>query len=146
MATWSEFEASDPRLAEEGHRLIYQFGVGLGYLATIRRDGGPRVHPMCPIVSGGRLWALIAHSPKQQDLLRDGRYALHSFASPETDDEFYVTGSVRPVNDPEVRKLVLETYLATGATSSGDEQLFELRIERALLATYKKRGEGGKWP
>ena len=36
--------------------------------------------------------------------------------------------------------------LSTGATSSGDELLFEFDIEHALLASYKKRGEPDNWP
>jgi hypothetical protein len=48
MATWSEFEQADPTMAAAGRKLLYQFGIGLGYLATVRKDGGPRVHPICP--------------------------------------------------------------------------------------------------
>jgi hypothetical protein len=27
--------------------LLYQFGVGLAFLSTVRPDGGPRLHPLC---------------------------------------------------------------------------------------------------
>jgi hypothetical protein len=47
MLTWAEFAHARPELAEAGRRLLYQFGVGLGFLATVRADGGPRLHPMC---------------------------------------------------------------------------------------------------
>ena len=50
--TWKEFADSDPRLAEIGTGLLFQFGVGLAFLATIRKDGGPRLHPFCPVMSG----------------------------------------------------------------------------------------------
>jgi hypothetical protein len=92
MANWREFEVVAPELAAKGRTLIYQFAIGLGYLATVRRDGGPRVHPICPIVYESGLYGLIGPSPKRRDLLRDGRYAIHSFPSPEQDDEFYLTG------------------------------------------------------
>ena len=39
--SWLQFEAESPELAEAGRGLFYQFGVGLGFLATVRRDGGP---------------------------------------------------------------------------------------------------------
>jgi hypothetical protein len=25
--------------------------VGLAFVATVRPDGGPRVHPMCPVIT-----------------------------------------------------------------------------------------------
>ena len=50
MLTWSEFAAREPELAASGRSLLYQYGVGLAFLGTVRRDGGPRLHPMCPIM------------------------------------------------------------------------------------------------
>src|SRR5207249_2764082 len=80
MKRWNEFAAESPAVAENGRALIYQFRVGLGYLATIRKDGGPRVHPVCPVIANGGLYVFIGNqSPKLHDLLRDGRFALHSF-------------------------------------------------------------------
>jgi hypothetical protein len=32
MLTWAEFAHARPELAEAGRRLLYQFGVGLGFL------------------------------------------------------------------------------------------------------------------
>src|SRR4051794_7341702 len=69
---WAELEAQAPELAAAGRRLLYQFGLGLGFLATVRPNGGPRLHPFCPIVAEGGLWGFIAPSPKQHDLRRDG--------------------------------------------------------------------------
>ena len=48
MATWAEFEGAAPQLAGKGRALQYQYGPRLGYLAIVRPDGGPRVHPFCP--------------------------------------------------------------------------------------------------
>jgi hypothetical protein len=113
---WSEFAAEQPQLAAAGRALIYQFKVGLGYLATIRKDGGPRVHPVCPVIANDGLYVFVGNqSPKVHDLRRDGRFALHSFPNPEVDDEFYVEGWARQVDDPEVRRVVYEAYTAAGA-------------------------------
>ena len=147
MATWRDFERDAPELAAAGRALIYQFGVGLGYLATVRADGGPRVHPFCPILHEGGLYGLIGHSPKQRDLLRDGRCALHSFPATDRDDEFYLAcRALSRAGDAPLAEAVRRTMRSTGATSSGDETLFEFDLERALLATYKKRGEPDNWP
>jgi hypothetical protein len=51
VLSWAEFARARPDLAEAGRRLLYQFGVGLGFLATVRPDGSPRLHPMCPLVT-----------------------------------------------------------------------------------------------
>jgi hypothetical protein len=146
MARWREFEAAAPELAAKGRTLLYQFGVGLGYLATVRRDGGPRVHPFCPILHESGLYGLIGPSPKQGDLVRDGRYAIHAFPSPDRDDEFYLTGRARREIDAGLAAAVRRTMTATGATSSGDEALFEFDVERVLLAEYKPRGEPDNFP
>lgn len=130
-------------MADAGRALIYQFRVGLGYLATIRKDGGPRVHPVCPVIANDGLYLFIGNqSPKVHDLRRDGRFALHSFPNPEVDDEFYVAGTVRQVDDSEIRRIVYEAYTATGASTSNDT-LFELLLERALHAKY---GPRPSWP
>ena len=58
MKRWSEFATEQPDLAEAGRTLIYQFRVGLGYLATVRKDGGPRLAATgCPRHSACQLGA-----------------------------------------------------------------------------------------
>ena len=58
----------------------------------MRRDGSPRVHPVCPVIAVGRLFVAVpVWSPKRFDLKRDGRYAMHALPG-KRDDEFYVTG------------------------------------------------------
>jgi uncharacterized pyridoxamine 5'-phosphate oxidase family protein len=143
MKRWSDFAAERPDMADAGRTLIYQFRVGLGYLATVRKDGGPRVHPVCPVIANGGLYVFIGnHSPKLRDLLRDGRFALHSFPNPQVDDEFTVRGRAVRVDDATVRQIVYDAYTATGAFTS-DDTLFELRLERALHAKY---GPRPSWP
>ena len=59
---WSAFEQARPDLAGAGRDLMYQFGVGLAFLSTVRPDGGPRLHPFCPMIIEGRLVAHIIPS------------------------------------------------------------------------------------
>ncbi len=63
MITWTEFERQQPALADAGRRQLYQVGIGLAFLATIRPDGGPRVHPVCPVISDAGLHLLIVGGP-----------------------------------------------------------------------------------
>ena len=96
---------------------------------------------MCPLLVDGRLWTLIGpHGPKCADLRRDGRYAMHALSPTDVDDEFVVTGSAVESSDPERWQAVASA--AKWPVDPG-EVLFELDIERALLALYTHRGQ---WP
>src|SRR5213082_2069293 len=105
MGTWKEFAAAAPALADTGRSLLIQFGVGLAFLATVRKDGAPRLHPVCPVLSDDRLFVLITPtSPKRHDLMRDGRYALQTFPQPKPgSDEFCVAGRAVLVEHPATR-------------------------------------------
>jgi len=110
VASWAEFEMAAPELAMEGKQLFYQFGIGLGFLATIREDGGPRLHSICPILAGEGLYAFIVPSPKRADLRRDGRYALHCYPPEDLDDEFCVMGRATEVDDRAVHAQATAAY------------------------------------
>jgi hypothetical protein len=140
MARWAHFAEHKPELAEAGRALFYQYGPGLGFLATVRADGAPRIHPICPVIAEGGLYAFIVPSPKRGDLERDGRFAMHSFPAEATDDEFYIAGTASPETDTAIRAAVADAY-----HDDVKEQwrLFHFDIERALLSTYRFRGD---WP
>jgi hypothetical protein len=149
MHTWGEFRDARPDLAEAGRALLYQFGVGLGFLGTVRTDGGPRVHPMCPIILGRGLYALIVPSPKAWDLVRDGRYALHSFPPEDDEDAFYLSGRVL-VRDgeadaarrAEIDALFLtERKLADAPPGFDQQTLVEFLIETCLLTRTTGHGD-----
>jgi hypothetical protein len=63
MATWRDLTELRPDLASEGGDLLYQHGVGLAFLATVRTDGGPRLNPMCPVMADDRVFAFIVPGP-----------------------------------------------------------------------------------
>jgi len=135
MATWAELDAAEPEIAEAGRRLLFHPGVGFGYLATVRADGSPQVHPVMPLIAKGRLEVFVVPSPKLDDLRRDGRYALHSSQTADVDDEFCVEGRTEVVEGEERRAAALAAHPA----SVGDDHvLVELGIDRALWAHYSK--------
>ncbi len=146
MPTWGEFRSARPELADAGRRLLYNFGIGLGFLATVRPDGGPRVHPICPILTDDHLYALILPGPKLNDLRRDGRFALHSetVPPPNQDDAFYLTGMVVEVADGSKWEQVAAQMLAERELESrwpGFEAqvLFEFLLDRCLLTLTEPR-------
>ena len=146
MITWTEFERQQPALAEAGRGQLYQIGIGLAFLATVRPDGGPRVHPVCPVISDAGLHLLIVAGPKRQDLRRDGRYALRSETCPppRQDDGFALAGRAREVTDAAVEGVVRARVLTErdGNVWPGfdSEVVFELGIERALLMLTQADG------
>jgi hypothetical protein len=143
MITWTEFSRQQPALADAGRRQFYHFGIGLAFLATVRPDGAPRVHPVCPVISDAGLHLLIVAGPKRQDLRRDGRYALHSenCPPPRQDDGFALAGVAREVTEAAVQQVVRARVLAerdgTVWPSFGEDVIFELGIERVLLTLTK---------
>jgi hypothetical protein len=136
MVTWKAFAAAAPELADAGRALLTQFKVGLAFLATVRRDGAPRLHPVCPVLSGDRLFVLITPtSPKRHYLERDGRYALQTFPQPKPgSDEFYVTGKALPVDDAATRAAILRDAKHMADAS---EIAFELTIDRVMHTRWE---------
>jgi hypothetical protein len=144
--SWSQFQVERPDLAEAGRGMLYQFGVGLGFLSTVRADGGPRLHPVCPVLTAGRLLAHVVPSPKRADLHRDGRYALHSFPAEGNEDAFYLTGRAVPVADPELAATATSQFLAERKLDAeppgfGDGEFFEFLIGRCLLTRTDGYGD-----
>jgi len=140
MASWSEFAAAQPDLAAAIRALLQQYGPAMGYLATVRADGGPRVHPVSPVFTRAGLYCFVVTSPKRHDLDRDGRYALHSYPPEDNDDEAHLTGRAHPVSDA-----ALITHLAGGlrAAPEVDWRLYELTIDTAML---RRHGPSGALP
>ena len=136
MVTWKQFAASAPDLAEVGRALLNQFGVGLAFLATVRPDGAPRLHPVCPVLSDDRLFVFVTlTSPKRRDLLDDGRFALQTFPQPKPgSDEFYLAGRALPIEDRATCAAVLRDAKHQADAS---ETLFELRIDRAMHTRWE---------
>lgn len=144
--SWQQFAAARPDLAEAGQDLLYQFGVGQAFLSTVRRDGGPRLHPICPLLVRGHLLAHLLPSAKRDDLHRDPRYALHSFPTDENEDAFYVTGRAAQLADEALATAAVSQFLserelyAEPPGFSGGE-FFEFRLRRCLFTRTKGHGD-----
>jgi hypothetical protein len=77
MTNWNDIEVDAPELAA---LVRGRFGAhGLGYLATLRRDGAPRISGVEPLFADHEVWlGMMWESRKALDLRRDGRCSLHS--------------------------------------------------------------------
>jgi hypothetical protein len=129
-----------PEMANAGRRLLTQFGPALAFLATVGRDGRPRLHPVTLAVTTDELYAFITPGPKLRDLLRDGGYALHAFLPDEIEEEFMIGGVASAAPDDE-RAAALAAYHV--ARVPDDHVLVRFGVDRALHATYRFRGD---WP
>ncbi len=138
MATWVQFSAAQPRLAAAIRELVHQYGMGLGYLATVRADGGPRVHPVSPVIMDDGLYCFVIDSPKRRDLDRDGRYALHAFPPEDNDDEAYIAGRATRVTDPARVERLAQAYRAEYRLNW---RLYEFSVDVAMVA--RRPGGGG---
>jgi hypothetical protein len=148
MLTWPEFKEVRPDLAAAGERMFYEHGIGLGFLSTTRRDGGPRVHPITPVFYEGSLFGMIIPGPKLEDLRRDGRYALHceTFPPPRHDDAFYITGIVRQSNDRTLwegiaKQMLAERQLTEPWPGFERQILFEFLVGSCLVTLTEAHEE-----
>lgn len=84
MPSWAKFEAEAPELAARVRELFDAHGHKT--IATLRRDGSPRISGTETEFEGEDLWiGSMKDALKARDLQRDPRYALHS-ASEDPDD------------------------------------------------------------
>jgi hypothetical protein len=75
--SWSDVVVAAPELAASVQARFDAHGLGL--LATLRRDGAPRLSGIEPLFALGELWfGMMPDSRKGIDLRRDPRFALHS--------------------------------------------------------------------
>lgn len=132
MSSWQVFTQQAPDLAEFGYG---RFQSGVAYLGTVRPDGGPRVHPVTPIVGEQLFLFMEPTSPKGKDLQRDPRYSLHCAVedSGGGGGEFYVRGQATLVNDPAIRE---QAVLASSYTPADHYILFILTVEFAFMNIY----------
>jgi len=103
--TWKLLEEQQPELASFGAERLHG---KVAYLATVRKDGSPRVHPLTPIIAKGHLFVFMEPtSPKGHDLERDGRYAIHCGVTDDSGQsgEFVASGRGHLVEDKELRAL-----------------------------------------
>jgi hypothetical protein len=128
MASWGDFEDQAPALAAFGAERLK---AAAAYLATLRRNRAPRVHPVAPIVGGGRLFVFMEPtSPKAHDLREREWYALHN-GVPDTfgtGGEFFIGGRANLLDDPQLR-----TVASDAAMYQPEDRyvLFELLINEA---------------
>ena len=135
---WARFEAAAPDLARfvrerldaHRHRLM----------ATLRRDGSPRLGGIELTIADGELWiGGLSGSRKFEDLRRDPRLAVHSGSDdpPGFVGDARVSGRARFVEDEAVKARFLE---AAGGGPPGPFELVCVEIDE--VATVEEAASG----
>ena len=133
MATWKAFAEAAPTLAAFGQA---RFQSGVAYLGTLRPDGGPRVHPVTPIMGEQLFLFMEPTSPKGKDLQREGHFALHATVEDSNggNGEFYIRGIATLVDDVALR----DEAAKAGYKPQDHYILFTLSVEYAFMNIYTK--------
>lgn len=102
MPSWGAVEVEAPEFAALARGLL-DAHVHMT-LATLRRDGSPRISGTEAKFTDGELWfGGMWRSLKALDLVRDPRFALHSGSAdpPDWSGDAKIAGRVEEVTDPE---------------------------------------------
>jgi hypothetical protein len=102
MPSWSDFEAAAPELAASVRARLDAHAHKT--LATLRRDGSPRISGTEAKVKDGELWiGSMWQARKAEDLRRDPRFALHSGSDEPASwsGDAKLAGNAEEITDPD---------------------------------------------
>jgi hypothetical protein len=132
MARWADVEREVPELAASARRFLE--GRKHRTVATIRRDGAPRISGTEMRIDGGDLWfGSMYRSNKALDLLRDPRFAIHS-GSEEPDvwkGDATASGTVEEVDPAAIAEIF-------GEAPPGPSHLFRAEITELTVVTLSE--------
>ena len=133
---WEDFKRESPFLATLAEERFERSGLLL--VATLRKDGWPRVSPVEPLLVDGHLYlGMMWQSRKALDLLRDPRCSVHSIVSNRdgSDGEFKAFGRANDVQDPDMRRSYCNAlYKKIGWMPEEPEyHLFSVDVESAAF-------------
>ena len=136
---WQDLQDQQPRLGALAHdRLV---GPGVLLVATVRRDGTPRLSPVEPFVLDGDLWlSMLLGSLKAADLLRDPRVLVHSIVTgPDGGEgEMKVRGTAVDVPDSARQRRYADAVAAVlpWAPEVGRFHLFTVDVDDVTYVRY----------
>ncbi len=137
MARWDDVERAAPGLAGRARRVLDAHRHKT--LATLRRDGSPRISGTEAVFVAGDVWVgSMPGAVKALDLLRDPRFALHS-ASEDPDDEdpgawqgdAKVAGRAVEITDPAEAEAFYQEH--GPPPQPGESHLFRLDLTEVVL-------------
>jgi hypothetical protein len=137
MASWAEIEREAPGLAQLA-RGMFDAHVHKT-LATLRRDGSPRISGTEVIFAHGELWlGSMWRAVKALDLQRDSRFALHSGSGdpPDWSGDAKAAGRAEEVTSADVIQRVV-----AGNAPPGPMHLFRCDIAELSVVRLGEPGD-----
>lgn len=131
MASWKEVTAAAPDLSAAVQALLDAHKHKT--LATLRRDGSPRISGTEASFRDGELWlGMMPDSRKALDLLRDPRFALHSATvDPDMGEgDAKIAGRAIEVDD-----VAAKQALTDGGPDPGPFHLFRVDVTEIVRIT-----------
>lgn len=145
MSSWNDVKTAAPQLAV---RVQDRFeATGLALLATLRRDGAPRISGVEPFFGLGNVWlGMMPGSLKAKDLQRDGRFALHAATADKqmTEGDAKVAGSAVEVTDEHQRTAFARAVAEASGFDPGqigDYPLFRLDVTEVVFLSITPEGD-----
>jgi hypothetical protein len=137
--SWGSLEESAPEIARLGKERFDQARVAL--LATLRKDGSPRISPVEPYLSQGHLlFGAMSWSLKAHDLLRDSRCVLHSAITGPDNGEGELKLYGRAIKADEQLRDNCQGWWSE--RPSGAAIVFALEVEQAAFISWNtERGQ-----
>lgn len=136
MPNWSEFEAAAPELAAQARRRLDAHVHKT--LATLRRDGSPRISGTETRFAKGELWiGSMWQARKALDLQRDPRFALHSGSDdpPAWPGDAKLAGIAEEITDP-----ALVNELNGEVAGDDPSHLFRLELHEVSVVSLHESG------
>jgi hypothetical protein len=113
---------------------------GLVMIATLRKNGFPRISPVEPLFFNGQLYlGMMWQSQKALDLIRDPHCCVHNAVSDRmaSEGEFKVYGRAMDITNPNERQNYIEAMAKKIEMQFGDEKFhcFVIDIQSAAANT-----------
>ena len=141
---WEEFKKVSPVMAALGEERFNR--TGLVIIATLRKDGWPRISPVEPLIADGHLYlGMMWQSRKAQDLLRDPRCTINTIVSNRdgSEGDFKIYGSAVEIQDLEMKQKYSESlHKKIGYKPKEPEyHLFSIDIDQVAFSIIQE----GEW-
>lgn len=135
---WQDFARQEPELAALGQERLDRHGLVM--IATLRKNGFPRISPVEPLFFNGQLYlGMMWQSQKALDLIRDPRCCIHNAVSDRmaSEGEFKVYGHAMDITNPNERQNYIEAMAKKLDMQFGDEKFhcFVIDIQSAAANT-----------
>ena len=132
LHSWSKLQQESPDIAEFGRKRL---DGKVAYLASIRGNGSPRVHPVTAFLSDTRCFIFAEpESSKIRDFTENPQFHLHCAMSDSSGSsgEFQMTGKVVPTEN-----FRTEAEENCPFRPSSRSILYELLLGEAVATSYR---------